>query len=98
MSTVQQGACRDIMMQVNAPRSVFIDFPTGHNFGKPHDEALQTRILKDTLSVLETASSSGEVVDLPYEWGEPFSFESIFENMREMYEEEGSFIQEWKPK
>ena len=86
------------MMQVNAPRSVFIDFPTGHNFGKPNDVDLQTRILKDTLRVLETASSPGEIVDLPCDWGEPFSFESIFQNMSEMCEEEGSIIEEWKPK
>ena len=86
------------MMQVKAPRSVFIDFPTGHNFGKPNNPEFQTRILKDTLSVLETASTAGGIVDLPYEWGEPFSFESIFKNMDEMYAEEGSVIQEWKPK
>ncbi|MFC1822424.1 hypothetical protein ACFL9T_06925 [Thermodesulfobacteriota bacterium] len=86
------------MMQVNAARNVFLDFPTGHNFGKPNEEELQTRILKDTLRVLETASSPGEVVDLPYEWGESFNFESIFKNMSEMCEEEGSIPQEWKPK
>lgn len=85
------------MARVKAPRSAFIDFPLGHNCGKPFDTDLQTRILKDTLNILDTAKTPGDVFDLPYEWEGGFSWETYQRDIQEMIREEGTIAQNWKP-
>jgi D-proline reductase (dithiol) PrdB len=92
------GSCRDIMVQVKAPRNVFLDFPLGRTCGKPDDVNLQTRILKDALSVLTTAKIPGELVDLPYKWGELFDWEDFRRDVQEMLDGEGVLKQEWETK
>ena len=85
------------MLQVKPPRSAFVDFPLGHNFGKPNDVGRQTSILKDVFRVLLEAGP-GELIDLPYEWGEPFDWSHFKKNVREAIEGEGETFKEWKPK
>jgi len=72
--TVYVGSARDMMAQVKPPRSVFVNFPLGHQCGKPFDRELQMSIIKDALRVLSTLDEPGAIVDLPYEWGEDFGF------------------------
>ena len=86
------------MAQVRSPRPVFVNFPLGRPCGKPHDKELQRSILKDALEYFVNATESGKVLDLPYEWGEPFSFESMFNEIEEMIEEEGWPLQDWVPR
>jgi hypothetical protein len=38
------------------------------------------------------------VVDLPYEWGEPFTYDDYLKDQKDMCEERGIQIQEWLPK
>jgi hypothetical protein len=85
-----------MMSQVKPPRSAFINFPLGHQCGRPHDVDLQTRILKDALSVLVTARTPGNIVDLQYEWDEPFDFAGFLRALEDMLREEGTTVQEWK--
>jgi len=73
-----------MMAQVRSPRPVFVNFPLGRPCGKPHDKELQRSILKDALEYFVNATEPGKVLDLPYEWGEPFSFESMFNEIEEM--------------
>lgn len=68
--TVYMSTGRDLGSQVLPPRSVFVNFPMGNPFGRPHDTAMQRRILLDALERVERATTPGELVDLPYEWGE----------------------------
>jgi len=96
--TVFLGSCQDIMEQLKAPRMVFLDFPLGRQCGKPNDRELQKNILKDALNFLETAQSPGQMLELPYEWGEPFNWESYGRDVARMIEEEGIPLQDWKPK
>ena len=96
--TIYLGSCRDMMARVRAPRSAFIDFPLGHQCGKPNDVDLQHRILKDALHVLETAEKPGTLVDLGYQWDEPFNWESYQSGINAMQEEENIQAQQWKPK
>lgn len=98
ISTVYLGSCRDMMAQVKAPRSAFIDFPLGHQCGRPNDPDLQTRILKDALQVLATATTPGEVVELPYQWHEPFDWSCYLRGTEEMIREEDLGRQEWTPR
>ena len=60
----------DITRAVKPPRSVFINFPLGHQTGKPNDPALQRAIVLDALAAAGSISAPGEVVNLPYVWDE----------------------------
>jgi hypothetical protein len=86
-----------MMTQVKPPRSAFLNFPLGHQCGKPHDAELQTRILKDALNVLAAATNPGEIVDLPYEWNSPFDFSDFMKALESMLRDEGAAPQEWQP-
>jgi hypothetical protein len=68
--TVYVSTGRDLGAQVLPPRSVFVNFPMGNPFGRPHDAAMQRRILLDALELARTATTPGALVDLPYQWGE----------------------------
>lgn len=98
ISTIYLGSCRDMIALVKPPRAVFVDFPLGHQCGRPNDVALQMRILQDTLEALVKISAPGEIVDLPYEWGESFGWESYERGIEEMLREEGLPTQVWVPK
>jgi D-proline reductase (dithiol) PrdB len=68
--TVYVGTARDLTEQVLPPRSVFVNYPMGNPFGRPHEVAHQRQILMDTLNHALNAAEPGEMVDLPYDWGE----------------------------
>ncbi len=70
--TVVVSTARDISSQVKPPRTVFVNFPMGNPFGRPFDRVQQRAILLDALRRLEDARFGGELIDLPYEWGEEF--------------------------
>ena len=70
--TVVVSTARDISTQVKPPRTVFVNFPMGNPFGRPFDRVQQRAILLDALRRLEDARFGGELIDLPYEWGEEF--------------------------
>ena len=68
--TISMSSAYSITAAVNPPRAVYLDFPLGHTAGKPHDEALQRRILRDTLDALVTIDTPGTIRWLPYRWTE----------------------------
>jgi len=87
-----------MMARVKPPRAAFLDFPLGRQCGKPGDVDLQTKILKDALSLLVSATVPGEIVDLPYEWGTSFDWETYTCDLDGMLRMEGAVPQEWAPK
>ncbi len=95
--TIYLGSCRDMMERVKPPRAAFLNFPLGRQCGKKNDRDLQLSILKAALDVLVTASKPGDIVDLPFSWGEPFSWQSFMSDLEAMLKEEGSEVQEWTP-
>jgi hypothetical protein len=58
----------DITEAVKPPRAVFLNFPLGHQTGKPRDRELQRAIVGDALRAFGTISNPGEIVRLPYVW------------------------------
>jgi D-proline reductase (dithiol) PrdB len=66
--TVAVSVCFDITNRLQVPRAVALRFPLGNPFGAPLDNATQSRILRDALSLLETARGPGEILKLPYDW------------------------------
>ena len=68
--TICASSARDITELVKPPRSVFVNFPLGHQTGKPFDRDLQIRIIEDSFEALKSIAEPGAIVDLPYEWQE----------------------------
>ncbi len=69
------GSARDVMEAVKAPRAVFVNFPLGHNTGKPFDRELQLNILNDAFEALKSIKQPGTIIDLPYQWSQDNSWE-----------------------
>ena len=74
ISTTFVGLMRDVMRLNRPPRAAFLDFPMAHPFGRPLDRLRQLAILREVLGLLESAQESGTLVELPYAWGETFSY------------------------
>ena len=87
-----------MMKQLMAPRTVFLDFPLGRQCDRPNDREQQMGILKDAPAFLEKADTPGQVLELPYTWDKPFSWESYNKDVAEMIQEEDIPPQDWKPK
>lgn len=66
--TLAMTSALDVTQAVKPPRSVFVNFPLGHQTGKPNDPALQRAILRDALAAFETIDRPGRIVELPYVW------------------------------
>ena len=68
--TLAMTSALDITRSVKPPRSVFVNFPLGHQTGKPHQPDLQRAIVRDALHALETITTPGTIETLPYVWDE----------------------------
>jgi hypothetical protein len=66
--TLCMTSAYDITQAVNPPRAVFVDYPLGHQTGKPGDPDNQRAIIGDALKAFETISKPGTIVKLPYVW------------------------------
>lgn len=60
----------DITKSVKPPRSVFVNFPLGHQTGKPHQPDLQRAIIREAFLALDSMTYPGTVIQLPYVWDE----------------------------
>ena len=58
----------DITQAVNPPRAVFVNFPLGHQTGKPHQPELQRQIVQEALQAFESITQPGTIVQLPHDW------------------------------
>ena len=70
LPTVSMSSALDITTLVKPPRSVFVNFPLGHQCGKPDDPVGQRGILTEALRLLETATAGGTLLHLPVRWRE----------------------------
>ena len=66
--TLCMTSALDITQSVKPPRAVFVNFPLGHQTGRPNDPAIQRNIVRDAMRAFETISTPGEIVQLPYVW------------------------------
>ena len=62
------AALPPIVRHGGAPRAVAPLVPMGANAGEPHNIAMQTAILKDSLRALVSIDTPGTIVPLPYEY------------------------------
>ena len=70
ISTLSMTSALDITRAVKPPRAVFVDFPLGHQTGKPHEPGLQRQIVQAAFAVLTTTTTPGSIIKLPYVWDE----------------------------
>ena len=68
--TISMSSAYSITAAVRPPRAVYLDFPLGHTAGKPHDAALQRRVLRDTLDALVAIDTPGTIRRLAHRWSE----------------------------
>ena len=66
--TVGVSVCRDITYHLQVPRAVALRFPLGNPFGPSMDATMQSRVLRDALSLIHAVQTPGEAVNLPYDW------------------------------
>ena len=66
--TLCMTSAYDITQAVNPPRAVFLNYPLGHQTGKPDDSANQRAIVLAALNAFEAISKPGTIVELPYVW------------------------------
>ena len=54
--------------QYGIPRALAIEYPFAHPLGMPHDQATQTRIIRQALDVLAEAEGPNTIVHSPEVW------------------------------
>ena len=68
IATVCVSTGRDLTEQVKPPRSLFLNYPMGNNFGGPDDLDLQTRILRRALAMIDDVTVGGTLIDWEEAW------------------------------
>lgn len=72
--TVCVSTGRDLTAQVKPPRSLFLNFPMGNNFGEPFNLRQQTAILRRALELIDEVEVGGLLEDWPEPWPEPIEY------------------------
>jgi len=66
--TVCVSTGRDLTAQVMPPRSLFVNFPMGNNFGGPFNADQQTAILRRAFCLFEEVDEGGFLEDWSDAW------------------------------
>jgi hypothetical protein len=66
--TLCMTSALDITQAVKPPRAVFVNFPLGHQTGKPDQPELGRQIVRDAMAAFESINAAGQIVELPYVW------------------------------
>ena len=74
IATVCVSTGRDLTQQVKPPRSLFVNFPMGNNFGEPGNRAQQKAILVRALALIDEVQEGGYLEDWPEIWSTPVQY------------------------
>lgn len=74
ISTIIIGSARDIVENCAVPRFLFTDFPLGNPIGRPFDRKMQKTVIRESLSLLESAQRSKTTSASSLSWGEDQSW------------------------
>jgi hypothetical protein len=66
--TIGMSSAFDISSLVKPPRTFFVNYPLGHQAGKPFDRDNQLEILRTALGKAKDIEKPGAIVELPYTW------------------------------
>lgn len=64
ISTVTVTMMPEMAVKMRAPRVVGVEFPFGHNFGTPGNDALQLEVARAAVQALEEAAAPGYRLDV----------------------------------
>jgi len=81
--TVGVSIVREYTEKVQPPRTVYVKWPFGHPLGEPGNIRQQRVVILEAFRVLFSATTPGEIVDLPFRWRR-YDYDS--------YEEPGEFV------
>ena len=68
MATVALTFLPELTEVVGTPRALSVRFPYGAPFGNPLNRWLQTRVLRESLALLEEAASPNTIRASAYRW------------------------------
>jgi len=68
LPTVIIGSALDIVEHCGVPRFLFTDFPLGNPAGHPWDRAMQEKIVRQAVGLLESAPGPRATVKAPFGW------------------------------
>jgi hypothetical protein len=68
MATVALTFLPELTEVVGTPRALSVRFPYGAPFGNPQNRWLQTRVLRESLALLEEATSPNTIRASAYRW------------------------------
>ena len=74
IATVCVSTGRDLTEQVKPPRSLFVDFPMGNNFGEAFNTEQQSAILTRALALIGEVENGGTLEDWPQAWATPVEY------------------------
>jgi len=69
--TVTVTMMPDLAMKFRLSRVVGVEFPFGHNFGTPGNDAMMLAVARAACQALEEAGAPGYRLDLDLEWPVP---------------------------
>lgn len=72
ISTIVIGSLRNVLKNVNPPRTVLVRFPFGQVFGAPFDAASQKEILSECLIHVKSIKEPGEIAEFGFRWQDSF--------------------------
>lgn len=68
LSTVVVNLNREQPERIKPPRALVLTYPYGQPFGLPNDKDQQRVIVEDALTLLESVTVPGTIVEAPYRW------------------------------
>jgi hypothetical protein len=71
ITTVTVTMMPELALKMRAPRVVGVEFPFGHSFGTPHNDALMATVAGAACEALEEAGEPGYRLDVDAEWPVP---------------------------
>lgn len=74
IATVVLGSAMDIVEHCGVARYLHVDFPLGNPCGKPGDRAMQLDIVRQALSLFESATEPRTIVRSPHQWSDDQSW------------------------
>jgi hypothetical protein len=83
LTTVSLTSAIDITERVRPPRVAFLNFPLGYPVGRPNEPAEQLDVLRAALSLAESATEPGAIVELPFHWPDSTWEEETIRGYRE---------------
>jgi len=78
IATVILGSALDIVEYCGVPRYLHVDFPLGNPCGKPGDREMQMAIVRQAVSLYETAFEARTTVRAPFEWSDDQSWRDLY--------------------